>query len=149
MRFSNIKAKATDLFAEASFVGRIQSEEEYKTALDLMDELIEEYDNYVPLIEILSASIERWENESDEFAEFNQRVENLDDGAAVLRTLIDQYQLKADDLKEEIGGKSLVSMILNGTRKLTRDHIQALSQRFHISPSVFFPMGPDTTPAKR
>ena len=49
-----------------------------------------------------------------------------------------QYNLKANDLKNEIGGKSLVSMILNGKRKLTTDHIQALSNRFKISPSLFF-----------
>jgi HTH-type transcriptional regulator/antitoxin HigA len=48
-----------------------------------------------------------------------------------------QYQLKADDLKEEIGSKSLVSMILNGTRNLTVDHIKALSVRFNTSPAVF------------
>jgi HTH-type transcriptional regulator/antitoxin HigA len=103
-----------------------------------MEELIEEYDKYVPLIEMLSASIERWEHGADEFTQFNQRIEGLDDGVTVLRTLMDQYRLKTDDLREEIGGRSLVSMILNGSRKLTRDHIQALSDRFHLSPSVFF-----------
>ena len=51
---------------------------------------------------------------------------------------MDQYQLKADDLKDVIGGKSLVSMILNGTRKLTKEHIQALYTRYNISPALFF-----------
>ena len=72
------------------------------------------------------------------FSEFNKRISELDSGAAVLRTLMDQYQLKAEDLREEIGSKSLVSMILNGSRKLTLEHIQALSKRFKISPEVFF-----------
>ena len=49
-----------------------------------------------------------------------------------------QYHLKGEDLKNEIGSKSLVSMILNGKRKLTTEHIQALSNRFNISPSLFF-----------
>ncbi|WP_419810909.1 helix-turn-helix domain-containing protein [Bacterioplanoides sp.] len=140
MSFTSIKAMASDLFAQAGFVSKIQNDEEYQQALALMDELIEEYDNYVPLIEVLAASIEKWEDEAEEFAEFNQRINALDDGVAVLRTLMDQYQLKADDLKNEIGSKSLVSMILNGSRKLTRDHIQALSERFHVSPAVFFNM---------
>lgn len=140
MSFSGIKAMASDLFAQAGFVSKIQNDNEYQQALALMDELIEEYDSYVPLIEVLAASIERWEDEAEEFAGFNQRVNALDDGVAVLRTLMDQYQLKADDLKNEIGSKSLVSMILNGSRKLTRDHIQALSERFHVSPAVFFNM---------
>lgn len=140
MSFSSIKTMASDLFAQAGFVSKIHNDDEYQQALALMDELIEEYDNYVPLIEVLAASIEKWENEAEEFAEFNQRINALDDGVAVLRTLMDQYQLKADDLKNEIGSKSLVSMILNGSRKLTRDHIQALSERFHVSPAVFFNM---------
>ena len=138
MTFSNLKQKAVDFFSEAGFVGRIHNETEYKQALELMDELIEDYDKYLPLIEVLAASIEKWEDESDQFSGFNERIEALDDGVAILRTLMDQYQLKADDLKNELGSKSLVSMILNGSRKLTRDHIQSLSRRFKISPSVFF-----------
>ena len=138
MDFTHVKAKADDLFREAGFLCRINTEADYEQALELMDQLIEEYDKYLPLIELLSASIERWEHDAEEFAQFNQRVEALDDGVAVLRTLMDQYQLKADDLREEIGSRSLVSMILNGSRKLTRDHIQALSDRFHLSPAVFF-----------
>ena len=137
MNFSAVKAKAVDFFSEASFVSHIHDTSDYEKALELMDELIEEYDTYLPLIEVLSASIEKWENEADEFREFNKRIENLNDGVAVLRTLMDQYKLKADDLRDEIGGKSLVSMILSGSRKLTLDHIQALSTRFKVSPAVF------------
>ncbi|MCI5149660.1 MAG: transcriptional regulator [Candidatus Electrothrix sp. MAN1_4] len=138
MDFLRVKAKADDLFREAGFLSSINTEAEYEQALELLDQLIEEYDKYVPLIELLSASIERWEHEAEEFAQFNQRIKALDNGVAVLRTLMDQYRLKTDDLREEIGGRSLVSMILNGSRKLTRDHIQALSDRFRLSPSVFF-----------
>jgi len=139
MDFAAVKAKAVDFFSEAKFISHIENEADYEHALELMDELIEDYDIYRPLIEVLSISIERWEDESEYFSEFNQRINELGDHIAVLRTLMDQYQLKADDLKDEIGGKSLVSMILSGTRKLTIEHIQALSDRFKVSPSVFFP----------
>jgi len=138
MNFSSVKAKAVDFFSEAGFVSHINNESEYDQALQLMDELVEDYDKYLPLIEVLSVSIERWEDEAEAFVHFNQRIADLDDGAAVLRTLMDQYNLKAEDLREDIGSKSLVSMILNGSRKLTRDHIQSLSERFKIEPSVFF-----------
>ena len=84
MKFSSIKAKANDLFTEAAFVGRIHSEEEYELALSLMDELIEDYDTYLPLIEVLSSSIESWEDGSEYFSLFNKRIKNLDDGVAVL-----------------------------------------------------------------
>lgn len=135
--FEQVKTKAKDLFSDASFLGHINNEEEYQSALELMDELIEEYDTYRPLIEILSASIERWEDQADEFQEFNARIAVLGDGVAALKTLMDQHQLKADDLKNEIGGKSLVSMILSGKRNLTLDHINALASRFNVSPVVF------------
>ena len=138
MNFVTLKQKAIDCFSEAAFISRIHNEAEYEQALALMDELVEEYDKYLPLIEALSASIEKWEDQAAYFSEFNRRIAALDDGAAILRTLMDQHQLKADDLKDEIGGKSLVSMILNGSRNLTREHIQALSGRFKISPAVFF-----------
>jgi len=32
----------------------------------------------------------------------------------------------------------LVSMILNGKRNLTKEHITKLSQRFSLNPSAFF-----------
>ena len=138
MNFSTIKTKAVDFFAEAGFVHTINNEADYQQALALMDEIVEDHDTYLPLIEMLSVTIEKWEDEADDFAEFNQRIAQLDGGVAMLRTLMDQYQLKAEDLRNEIGSKSLVSMILNGSRNLTVDHIQALSNRFRIPPSAFF-----------
>ncbi len=138
MNISNVKSMADGLFAEASFLSQINNDNDYEQALALMDELIEDYDQYVSLIDLLSISIERWEAEAEEFAEFNSRIENLADDVAMLKVLMDQYNLKADDLKDEIGSKSLVSMILNGSRQLTKDHIQALSNRFNVSPSLFF-----------
>ncbi|WP_023603757.1 helix-turn-helix domain-containing protein [Aliivibrio logei] len=136
--FTQVKSTALELFSMASFVGHISTDEEYTQALELMEELFEEYDIYKPLIEVLEISIERWEDSADEFAEFNARIDNLDNGVATLRTLIDQYQLRADDLKDVIGGKSLVSMILNGSRKLSKEHIQAISLKFNISPALFY-----------
>ena len=138
MNFTTVKEKALDFFSEASFISHIYNENEYAQALALMEELIEDYDQYHFLIDILATSIERWEDESPEFSAFNARIKKLNDSTATLKVLMDQYNLKAEDLKNEIGSKSLISMILNGTRKLTRDHIQALSSRFKINPSVFF-----------
>ena len=138
MSFSTIKAQARTLFNEAVFLTQIHNAEEYEQALKFMDDLIEEYDTYEPLIAMLAASIERWENQAPEFAEFNQHISDLDSGVAVLRTLMSQHQLQTDDFQNEIGGKSMVSMILNGTRQLSKSHIQALSQRFNISPALFF-----------
>ena len=138
MSFSTIKAQARTLFNEAVFLTQIHNAEEYEQALEFMSDLIEEYDTYEPLIAMLATSIERWENQAPEFAEFNQHISDLDSGVAVLRTLMSQHNLQTDDFQHELGGKSMVSMILNGTRKLSKNHIQALSQRFKLSPALFF-----------
>lgn len=80
---------------------------------------------------------EEWEERAEEFQAFNKMDKNQDNAAAVLLTLMDQYHLKAGDLKDEIGSKSLVSMIISGKRNLTVNHIKSLSKRFSISPAVF------------
>jgi HTH-type transcriptional regulator/antitoxin HigA len=138
MNFLEVKKQANTLFSNAGFLVHIRNKEEYELALSLMDELVEEYSVYKQLIELLSSSIEEWENSSAEFSEFNSEIKQVDSGVAVLRTLMEQYELKTNDFKDEIGGKSMVSMILSGSRKLSRGHIQALSNRFHINPSLFF-----------
>lgn len=136
MAFEQIKLKADALFSEARFITDIQTDAEYKNALALMDELIEDYDNQRPLIKILFASIERWENTADEFTEFNQRIKALD-GVATLKLLMEQHGLGIANVPE-IGSNTLVSKVLNGKRNLTRNHIEALSERFGVSPALFF-----------
>ena len=136
MRFVLIKQKAHDLFQEAAFISQIHNNRDYKKALKLMDVLIEDYDDNRPLIDVLSASIERWEEKSKEFEAFNQRIKSLDSGVAVLKVLIEQHRLHLDDFPE-IGSKSLLSKILNHERQLTLAHVKALSQRFGLEPSLF------------
>ncbi|NQY34480.1 MAG: transcriptional regulator [Alteromonadaceae bacterium] len=137
MNVAKLKEQAKALFSSASFITHICNEKDYESALKLMDELIEDYDEQKPLIEILSLSIEKWEEESEEFSEFNVKIESLDGGVSVLRVLMDQHKLNTTDFKDEIGGKSMVSMILNKKRKLSLEHIKALANRFSISPQLF------------
>jgi len=136
-----VKDIAKSLFAEAGFISHIRDEDDYAQALALMDELIESYDEYRPLIDVLSSSIEQWEDGADEFVEFNKRNAALNSGVAVLRALMDQHRLNTTDFQDEIGGKSMVSMILSGNRQLNKEHIEALSRRFKISPALFFDRG--------
>ncbi len=56
----------------------------------------------------------------------------------VLRELMEANDLRQKDLAREFGTESVVSEVLNGKRKLNKDHIEKLSKRFHISPAVFF-----------
>ncbi|OGR59405.1 MAG: hypothetical protein A2X36_12680 [Elusimicrobia bacterium GWA2_69_24] len=59
----------------------------------------------------------------------------------VLRFLMEQQELKEVDLAKELGGQPVVSYILNGKRRLTRDQIKRLSSRFHVSEASFYPSG--------
>lgn len=137
MKLSIIKKKARELFDEASFLAHINNQDEYEQALETLDALMDDYDSNIPLVEILSASIERWEESAEEFTEFNKRINNLQVDHVVLKTLMEQYNLGVADFPE-IGSKSLISKIINNKRHLTKEHIAALSQRFKISPSIFF-----------
>jgi HTH-type transcriptional regulator/antitoxin HigA len=137
MAYAQIKEAAHELFEQASFISQIKTPTDYKQALALMDDLIEDYDNQRPLINIVSAAIEAWENKAPEFAKFNARISDLDAGVSTLKLLMEQHDLRGANLPE-IGSKSLVSKILNHERNLTRQHIDALSKRFKISPALFF-----------
>jgi len=137
MGFALLKKRAMTLFESAPWITSISTEDEYSMALELMEELIEDYDANKPLIDVLSMSIETWEDESETFAVFNKKLLETHQGISALRVLMDQHELKTSDLPE-IGSKSLVSKILNGHRNLTTEHIAALSKRFKVSPELFF-----------
>lgn len=128
-----------DALAQAPFVARIETQEDYERALGLMDQLVDDYETNKPLIEILAVSIERWEDEAVEFSDFNAAVAETDRGIAVLRTLMTQYGLGVADLPE-LGSKGNVSKILNGAegKQLTRKHMEALGKRFGVPPALFF-----------
>ena len=55
-----------------------------------------------------------------------------------LRLLMDQNDLKQKDLADVFGTASIVSEVMNGKRELRKEHIQRLSERFHVSPELFF-----------
>jgi HTH-type transcriptional regulator / antitoxin HigA len=56
----------------------------------------------------------------------------------VLRFLMDQHSLKQKDLVDIFGTPSIVSEVLSGKRELNKEHIRRLSERFHVSPELFF-----------
>ena len=56
----------------------------------------------------------------------------------VLRFLMEQHGLKQKDLADVFGTRSVVSEVLSSKRKLNREHIERLSERFHVSPEMFF-----------
>jgi len=57
---------------------------------------------------------------------------------AVIEFLMDQHGLKQKDLAEVFGTPSLVSEVLRGKRELNKEQIRRLSDRFGVSPELFF-----------
>jgi len=136
MAFSALKKKAHSLLDQASYISQITSDNEHQLALKLMEELIEDYEYNRLLIEILSVSIAKWEDEADSFQDFNQALTDLEPGSTMLKMLMDHHHLGVADFPE-LGSASLVSKIVNNKRRLTLDHIYALSKRFDIDPALF------------
>jgi len=135
-------AEVTELVSElnvrAPILREISSEKDHEKALVLMEELLEDYDTNLVAIEALSNSIARYEEEAVSFTEFNARTDSGDPAVATLKVLMDQHGLNTTDFKNEVGGKSMVSQVLSGGKRLTRDHIERLAKRFGISPALFF-----------
>jgi HTH-type transcriptional regulator/antitoxin HigA len=46
--------------------------------------------------------------------------------------------LRQVDLLDVFGTPSIVSEVLSGKRELSKAHIARLSERFHLSPALFF-----------
>lgn len=116
----------------------IHTVKQHEQALAQLEVLLEDYDTNCIIIEALSAAIERYESQASEFQAFNRRQKNLDSAVEMFRLLMEQYDLNTTDFEAEIGKKSLVSQILNGHKQLTRRHIENLSNRFGVSPGIFF-----------
>ena len=59
----------------------------------------------------------------------------------VLGFLMEQHDLSQYDLAKELGGQPVVSQVLRGKRRLTREHIERLSKRFGVTPATFYSGG--------
>lgn len=71
MNVRTTKGNLHALFEQPGFVDPIANGAEYAQALALMGELIEDYKANHLFVDILSHSIEAWEDSSDEFARFS------------------------------------------------------------------------------
>lgn len=138
LAIAEVTQLAETITAKMPILAGITNAAEHQQALELMDQLIEQYDDNLVVIEALSNVIARYEDESVRFDTFNNRQAELDPAVATLQVLMAQNGLKMDDFENEIGKKSMVSQVLAGKKNLTRAHIMNLAQRFGVSPAVFF-----------
>ena len=112
----------------------ITNEQEYDLAVERLNFLLDEIgdDESHPLyslLDTLGIIIEAYDDE-------HHPLPNLK-GVDTLIYLMEEHSLAQSDLPE-IGSQGVVSEILNGKRQLNVRQIQALANRFHVSPATFF-----------
>ena len=56
----------------------------------------------------------------------------------IVRHFMEVHGLRQKDLVDIFGAESTVSDVLNGKRDITKEQVRRLSNRFHVSPAVFF-----------
>ena len=57
-----------------------------------------------------------------------------------VKYLMEESQMKPADLGRILGNRSLASQILKGHRELSKAHIVALANHFHVGPGLFLPV---------
>lgn len=129
--------------SEASNILHIKTEQDYQEALETIEHLFSEAkdtadDPLNDLIDIISRAIEKYETNQENIIAFEKAANSTNQEISVLRVLMNQHNLALADFKNEIGSKSLVSMILSGKRNLTKEHIAKISKRFNLDPASFF-----------
>lgn len=139
---SNVLSKFKDFSRVAAPILYLHDDEAYEDALGIVEYLMELVgeDTTKPenlLIALLGQAIKIYESCDEETRLFEKDVSDDKSDTAVLRFLIDQHHLTLSDFPE-IGHKSLLSKILSGERNMTKSHIDKLSKRFNLDPSLFF-----------
>lgn len=106
-----------------------------------------QHEEYLSVLDRLTSK-ENPTNEEEKYAEvlltlieaYEEKHHAIPDASPieVLRALMDANDLRQKDLASIFGSESIVSEILHKKRSLNKTHIEKLSNRFHVSPAVFF-----------
>lgn len=138
MLAQNIKQSYLKFATTAKSLLHIEDELHYQQALTAIEELMaNDSDATEGLITLLSRAIEDYESRNEDIVNFHTAAFSGPQDVAMLRLLMSQNNLSGTDLPE-IGDKTLISKILSGKRNLTKQHIESLCERFHVTPDMFF-----------
>ena len=111
----------------------IHSEAENRRLIEILERLTAQEhvtEAEEKLIALMTVLVEHFEN---------QNYPVLDVGPLdIIRHLMEEHNLRQKDLTDVFGTESIVSDVLNGKRELNKEHIRRLSERFKVSPAVFF-----------
>ncbi|MEZ4866531.1 MAG: hypothetical protein R3C14_34750 [Caldilineaceae bacterium] len=113
----------------------ITDEEQYSRTVEQVNRLIDKGDlsvderDYLTLLGTLVMAYES-EQYPDEMFELH--------GIALVRALMEEEGIKQSDLLPIFKTRSIASAVLNGKRKLTVEHIDALANYFNLPHELFF-----------
>lgn len=126
-----------ELASELPWVNGIADGESYQQALACLSALKAEGKAQPFIIKLVTALLSEFEANHNEQLLVNAESNKIDTGVAALITLMNHRKIRSVDLVDVLGGKSLVSQIINGKRALTISHIYTLAKFFNVKPSVF------------
>jgi HTH-type transcriptional regulator/antitoxin HigA len=111
----------------------LRSDAELDAAAAIIDELTDRDDlseSESDYLDVLGSLVEDYEDEHVE-------MPHVSDGA-MLRNLMDEKGVRQAEVVRGTGiNKTILSLVLNEKRNLTREHIEALARYFKVSPAVF------------
>jgi HTH-type transcriptional regulator/antitoxin HigA len=111
----------------------IRNETECQRVEGEISKLLRKGDKLTPeeerLLDLLSALVERYEDETEDFPEAPPH--------RVLRFLMEQNDLQQVDLVKIFGSSGRVSEVVNGKRGISKIQAKALGEFFKVSPELF------------
>lgn len=121
------------------FVHGIKTPAEYERAAALLDELTDGR-KLSKLEETILVALENemlaYQRDSQQFRDANRAFQATCTPVQLLRDLMDTLDLTGSDLPE-IGDKTAVSKVLNGSRPISHKMAYALANRFAMEPGAF------------
>ena len=112
----------------------IENKRHYRAMVHFMNQLLDkvgerEEHALTGLLDIVTAFVRDYEERNIEMPDV--------DPAATLRFLMEQQDLRQNDLADIFGSQSNVSEVLSGKREINARQARALAQYFRVSPAVF------------
>jgi HTH-type transcriptional regulator / antitoxin HigA len=119
----------------------IRTEEDYENVQGEVDRLVDQGEltqDEADYLDLLGTLLREYEQQAESRADYELR------GVALIRGLLELYELKQQDLTPIFKTKSIPSAVLHGKRRLTVEQIDRLAHFFGLPHSLFFE--PSTNP---
>jgi HTH-type transcriptional regulator / antitoxin HigA len=111
---------------------QIKNVREYKSAVKLYEELVDNYketDDLNNYLDVLAMLIDNYENEK-------YPIEDADP-VDIMKFLMEEKNIKQTELAKAFGSQSVVSEVLNRKRGLTLKYIYNMADIFKVKPQIF------------